>query len=1077
MGIQPEALPILIDKAFANISARRNRPWQNEEEVRIGWISALESVLNTQFDAERTRRDGSLNNVVVEFKAPGLFRGRKTSAKFQEAMNDRLLPYIQQASDRNGIPQEDFIGIAIDGDHICFAQVRDNHIFPDELLPFSPYSLGLVIAALQADTRRAVSTENLLRDFGHGSASAKAVMQTLSDALALAIDTPGHSKITMLFEEWRTLYGQIADLSVLQTATINGELGFVWPGHPMLAMPGKLFVIHTYNSMLIKMLAAEIVAAHHLTSLSRPAQSLSAMRSDNDLIATLEREIERSGIFEQAGIKGFVEEAIFSWYLDVAKSSPFSAPMITGIRTMLATLSLYRADRLGHTRDVLRDLYQGLVPRKLRQVLGEFYTPDWLVDFTLARLGSRNWLETRALDPTCGSGAFLLAMMRLVRAQAIDHGWSPDQILNHLCQAIWGFDLNPLAVQTARVNVLMEIADLLYACPGHEIEIPVLLADAIYSPASNPTDSTSIIHYQIGSQIAALEITLPVRLARDRERLDRVFEIMGHHVEYDSEYADVSVALHTAHVLNREELVIWQIPLAHTYEQILNLHRKQWNGIWFRIVRNFFWSATAGQFDCIVGNPPWVRWSKLPDAYRNRIKPTCESYGIFSDNRRHGGNELDISAMITYTTTDKWLKTGGRLAFVIRGELFKNPSSAGFRKFRISPADPHTLYLQPVSVDDMGALTPFEDVSNYTVVMVLDKAETPGEFPVPYRRWTAQSGYSRSIPATLSLKDVMQRLSQIDMEAAPVQNAGTPWAVLPPGRFAIFRPMAGSCDWYKGRKGITCDRNGIYFVPILERGSNNLVRIQSCPDAGTSDIGPMKTAWVETELLYPLIKGAGDFEACYLRLDAKTPLSEQLYTFVPNTGISTSDYRDCENRLNSSQLTRTRAWFAGFQSILEKRSTYRRQMTGAPYQAIYNVGPYTFAPWKVIWPEMSTRFYAAVCGSHEVPGVGLRPYVPDHKIYFVAFTDRLPAHFLCGLLNTSLVREWVESHNVLIQVGNIFKHMKLPAFNADDKQHQQLAQAVMLVHAEPDPAVRHMQMAEINVLGEAIILAWLRLQK
>ncbi|WP_198263906.1 hypothetical protein [sulfur-oxidizing endosymbiont of Gigantopelta aegis] len=40
----------------------------------------------------------------------------------------------------------------------------------------------------------------------------------------------------------------------------------------------------------------------------------------------------------------------------------------------------------------------------------------------------------------------------------------------------------------------------------------------------------------------------------------------------------------------------WRSPLKHTYEKILDLHERNWNGIWFRIVRNFFWSAIAGKF-------------------------------------------------------------------------------------------------------------------------------------------------------------------------------------------------------------------------------------------------------------------------------------------------------------------------------------------------------------------------------------------------------------------------------------------------------------------------------------------------
>jgi hypothetical protein len=110
-----------------------------------------------------------------------------------------------------------------------------------------------------------------------------------------------------------------------------------------------------------------------------------------------------------------------------------------------------------------------------------------------------------------------------------------------------------------------------------------------------------------------------------------------------------------------------------------------------------------------------------------------------------------------------------------------------------------------------------------------------------------------------------------------------------------------------------------------------------------------------------LVKGAGDFEACYLRLTNPNRIDEDLYTFVPNWGIGNTDYADSEMAMNSAGLAA--AWFSGYKTLLNDRSTYRRQMKDAPFFAIYNVGDYTFQSWKVVWPEMSSRFYAAVAGS------------------------------------------------------------------------------------------------------------------
>ncbi|NCN87971.1 MAG: N-6 DNA methylase [Gallionella sp.] len=1059
--------------AYAHIAARRNRPWQGEEEVRVAWVSALEAALNIHFDAERAKKDGSYNNVIIEFKAPGLFKGKKNSPKFKEATDQRLLPYIQREAKKSGIPASDYIGIAIDGDHICFAQVRDGAIHTQHLVPFSEYAVGLVIQAIQADTRRAITLDNLIADFGHGSVNAQCLMQSMSDALAAELAVAGNSKIKMLFEEWRSLYGQVADMSVLQADAINQEIGFGWNGLAAQSMSGRLFVIHSYNSLLIKLLAAEIVSAHGLTTSQQPAQAMAAMLNDTALLDALSQDIERAGIFTQAGIHGFVEEAIFSWYLDVARKQPYSASLVPALRSVLASLSLYRTDCLTHTRDVLRDLYQGLVPGKLRQSLGEFYTPDWLVDFTVEKARRGNWLDKRILDPTCGSGAFLVAVLRLIREEASKAGWNTTHILEHLCTSVWGFDLNPLAVQTARVNFLMEIADLLRASPGQTLEIPVLLADAIYSPAPDPEKGQDVVNYQIGSQVAGLDIALPSALAFNRVRLDQVFAQMGEDVESDLDYEDAEARLLASELLTPVEAAEWRNPLQYTYNQILELHRQQWNGIWFRVVRNFFWSATAGHFDCIVGNPPWVRWSKLPDAYRERVKPTCERYGIFSKNKRHGGNELDISAMITYTTSDKWLKVNGRLAFVITGTVFKNPSSAGFRHFRLNPSNPKTLHLAPVGVDDMKALKPFDDASNHTVVAVFNKTTKPGSYPVPYRLWDSAPGSTKAIPVAMDLSDVIKRVAITTKEAAPVDGAGSPWAVLAKGRYKILQALAGTCEWVAGRKGITADLNGVFFVPIIQ-SSGKLVQVRSRPEAGKKAIGAVKTAWVETDLLYPLVKGAGDFEACYLRLDNPQHSEEILYTFVPNRGIGNTDYAASETVMDGTGLAKTKAWFSGFKKLLNERSTYRRQMKGAPNYAVYNVGDYTFQPWKVVWPEMSSHFYAAVAGSAMVPVVGKRPYVPDHKVYFAGFDSKKPAYFLCGLLNTPMVREWIESHIVSIQVGDVFKHMKLPEYDKADAQHKALSEFVEKAHKEHDAIKRAALVAKIESDGEEILDAWMR---
>jgi len=1064
----------LVKKSY-NLINRRRKQWANEEEVRHVWMKGIEAVLQIDLDAERARRDSSYNNVVIEFKGPGLFKGNENSPKFIEALEERLLKYIPRLAAEQGIDEQDYIGIAIDGEHISFAQVHNGKITHQPLMPFSVITFQMVIDALRANFRRAIMSENLIADFGHLSSAGRGVMQALSDALADALENTQNRKIKMLFEEWLSLYGQVADLSIEQRKKINGSLGFDFSGEASIDLPAKLFVAHTFHSFLMKLIAAEIVAAHGMASSPSLIHELLAIEKDVVLLDALQANIEKGGFFNAVGLHSFVEEAIFSWYLDAAEQKTVSAELCLAIRTLLAQLSVYRFDTIqktGRSRDVLRDFYQDLVPEELRKSLGEFYTPDWLVEHAVNKLdySDDKWLEARLLDPTCGSGAFLLEAIGRKRRAARAAGWSAERTVEMLVTTVWGFDLNPLAVQSSRANFLMAIADLLRACKGKDIEIPVLLADAIYSPAPSPEGDQNVVTYKIGSEHANLQIVLPAELARNRALLDRVFQLMGAEIEKGSEYSTVATALVHSHILECEQTEAWLAPLKQTYDQVLALHRKNWNGIWFRIVRNFFWSATAGQFDAIVGNPPWVRWSNLPETYRHRAKPTCEKYSIFSDTKFHGGNELDISAIITYTTADKWLAESGKLVFLITQTVFQSPSSQGFRRFRINTTD----RLVPLSIDDMKAIKPFPDAANKTAVALFTKqANGVTHYPLDYHIWLGKPKTGKpkttrlkTIDARLSYAQVLDVVDIVKMQANPVSQAmeGAPWAIMAPGQFSACQPLFGSSTWVNGRKGITTDLNGIYFVEIVdENPKDKTVKIRTRPQEGKTNLGLPRDFLVEAQSLYPLAKGAGDLHPCYF-LPENT-----LYAFVPNKGIDRASLDAAAKQYGLRNNPKTFNFFRAFKNHLETRSTFKNRMKGAPFFAIYNVGDYTFAPYKVIWAEMTGDFSAAVITSGDVPGIGKRVYVPDHKLYFADFDQPEPAYYLCGLLHAGIVKAMIEAHNVSTSMGDIFKHVDLPKFDALNATHLALAHLTRQAHQEHDDKKRKDIVANVRAAATKLV--------
>lgn len=111
--------------------------------------------------------------------------------------------------------------------------------------------------------------------------------------------------------------------------------------------------------------------------------------------------------------------------------------------------------------DPLRPLYASLFPSALRHRQGEYYTPDWLIEFVLQRVGYDG--SGSLLDPACGSGSFL---RHAVQQFALD--WQT------VGASIAGIDRNPLACLSARANLV-----LLLGKPDQLTSIPIYCADSL----------------------------------------------------------------------------------------------------------------------------------------------------------------------------------------------------------------------------------------------------------------------------------------------------------------------------------------------------------------------------------------------------------------------------------------------------------------------------------------------------------------------------------------------------------------------------------------------------------------------
>ena len=212
----------------------------------------------------------------------------------------------------------------------------------------------------------------------------------------------------------------------------------------------ELWIRHTYLVMVARLLAYLAITEH------LPEQGTELGVLDGD-------------IFTPLGLQNLVERDFFAW--------PALPPLEERARAILRGLGhhlgLFSVGSIDE--DLLKELYEDMVDPAERDWLGEFYTPDWLADVTLERAGFD--AETRMLDPSCGSGTFLFAAIRRLRAS----GLSGDELVRTAEQNVVGLELHPLAVTFARANYVLALrADLRQA--REALMIPIFMADTLAVP-------------------------------------------------------------------------------------------------------------------------------------------------------------------------------------------------------------------------------------------------------------------------------------------------------------------------------------------------------------------------------------------------------------------------------------------------------------------------------------------------------------------------------------------------------------------------------------------------------------------
>ena len=988
---------------------------------------SLKSMGLSQVDSSRP--DGVYGHIVFDYKFPKLLRQPSELIKAQNE-HEEYLDKISGSHDSNPNECLKWFGYICDGESLIYC--RSNRLFWQwsEKLPMSESTLLFLVHVYRSLSRKPLTARFLCDAFGKESEVAIELIRVMCSHLS----KPRH-RTNMLFREWKRLFEQVSTYGLDQLPSLRK-----WAIENGIATQDAshiLFSMHSYYSIVVKLLTSELLSISTSSTFSI-CDKLIATANIKDLYSVLGT-IEDGEHYKRYRISNFLEGDFFSWYINEK-----SKPLANAIRHLASEFQLFEpASALllpEAKQDLLKEFYSSLVDEQIRHDLGEYYTPDWLAQHLLNQIGYSGQLDAKILDPACGSGTFLVESILRLKEQCEVNHFSPLETLERILTNVKGLDLNPLAVISARANYILTIYDLVFGL-GYDIELPVYLADSINVPvAKEGADGNLYLEYLLDTELDRFKLEIPFELVEE-QLLGKVLLLIEEGVLNGSDFKTVFRSIRQ-NIPEIESLLnnSGKTRLNSFFDIVVSLEDRDWDKIWCRIVKNNFSPRGFAPFDFIIGNPPWVRWSRLPETYRARVKEFCNYYGLVSGRGYSGGIESDISTVITFSAVDNWLKNGGRIAFLITWTVFKSGSARGFRLSKL----PDSSGIKIVGIEDLTGIQPFPDATNETSIYLGEKVSSEKEAKfdsVPCGIWKATKGKSR-IPAITTL-DNLKTYCQIEKGVAcPVGDWGSP---LFTGKLADFRRssfLRGSSDYLNdSHRGTISDLARVFWVKVIrysEETGRALIRTlseQEFPRAKA--VTPVEGAWIEADLLFPLIRGRDVGRFCYDTQDWYQIIPNQHYENV----LSEEEFAD--------QYPLTYSYFKNYEQLLKNRSTYKRYQSHLPFYVIYCVGEYSFQPFKVVWLEQQNpkQFRASVISSLDSSEVPNNLIIPDHKLYFASFEQELEAHYLSAILNSLSVRTWLGGFLLGKQIGTtIFEYMNLPKFDPNNTHCQNLAEISKRIH-------------------------------
>lgn len=513
-------------------------------------------------------------------------------------------------------------------------------------------------------TKQRATLEAIQLDFGDTSRIFINAVQAMRGVMP---EQDSASPIHVAFEQWQRF---------LRLAYGKFELGH------------SVYLVHTYLSVFAKLLAYAV-----LKPASHP--------SDDEL-----RSILSGDAFTALNVSNFVGNDFFYW----VSTPEFFMQLAPTLRELYNQIQEY--DFTDVEEDILKGVYQELIDLDTRHSLGEYYTPDWLCERVVDDLHLERGFY--ALDPACGSGSFLRALVVRYRREWPD--MPPQQIANQ----VKGVDVHPLSVQIAKTTLLLALGEGV-ARARAPVVLNVYLANTLFLSSDEAKKSlfSSGHHFTVRVDDQRLGLDMGPFIGQPNS-FSKAIDLAQHFIDEQLQ-VEQSLATFEKALRNRvpdADLASQNVgELYAIYRAMRDAKVNNRDSIWRFVLQNMYQPVFMRRmFDVVVANPPWLTYADITSGdYQQDVRELAKYYGLMPAAKASNPH-IDLSAVFLSHCGKYLAKDGGQLAFVLprsflSADQHHNARSGEARGFKLT------------EVWDLKGVTPLFNVPSCVLMASASQAE------------------------------------------------------------------------------------------------------------------------------------------------------------------------------------------------------------------------------------------------------------------------------------------------------------------------------------------------------------------